>query len=102
MSKAFKRISYITFGKLFEERINKGKLDDFHRVLKQSGYEGSLRLYLGMLVFGYLLAIIGLLVTFLALILFTSSFSIDALISTVLAFPLSVIAALLVPGLAIG
>ncbi|MHA1167363.1 MAG: type II secretion system F family protein [Candidatus Hodarchaeales archaeon] len=97
MSKAFKRISYINFGRIFESRISEGKMDDFDRILKQSGYEGSIRLYLGMMVFGYILTAIGIFILSLVSILILIPDSEMALFLVILAVPGSLIISLIVP-----
>lgn len=97
MSKAFKRISYISFGKYFESRIKEGKMDNFDRVLKQSGYEGSIRLYLGMMVFGYILATVLTFLLSLVSILILVSANEDAMLLMILSIPGSMIICLIIP-----
>jgi flagellar protein FlaJ len=97
MSKAFKRVSYITFGKFFEERIKEGKFRKFNKVLKQSGFEGSLRLYLGMLVFGYIIAVAVTFIIYLAVVLLTASDDATALSLAILSLPVSLITGSLLP-----
>ncbi|MFW9995512.1 MAG: type II secretion system F family protein [Candidatus Odinarchaeota archaeon] len=97
MSKAFKRVSYITFGKFFEERIKEGKFRKFDKILKQSGYEGSLRLYLGMLVFGYIIAIAVTFIVYLAVVLITASDNTNALLLALFSLPVALITSLVIP-----
>ncbi|MHA2297133.1 MAG: type II secretion system F family protein [Candidatus Hodarchaeales archaeon] len=99
MSKAFRRISYITFGKFFEERINEGKFRDFDKTLKQSGYEGSLRLYLGMLVFGYVIATAIMFIVYLVAVLILAADNANVISMVFFSIPVALLLGLLIPAI---